>query len=233
MATVRETIHRVIKGTEKSTGAAFAFEEPYVYYLIRSNRARIVERDMRANATRPSHFLFQTLPCVELEEVPIHECPCIPPMGCVVYRSKYKLPKPINGKYGDFLRSVMTLDGRDNISMTTWEAAKYQSGLKYGNNMAMAYIRNRYLYLTINPMEVEVVTVTGLFEDPVEAYDFPGICDDSDTATCDPPLDREFPADERLLDGIVAASIAELSGLAPKYPPGVRRVSQAESNDIT
>lgn len=205
-------------------GATLTIPEPYVYQIIVSNRSRIVERDLRANSTALSHFLYQTLPCVELVEAPIHECACIPPLGCVVYKSKYPLPKPLQGMAGDFIRSITTLDGRHEISMTTWEAAKFQVGNRYTSSRAMAYIRNKYLYLTMNPLETEVVAVTALFEDPIEAYSFPSYCDGEEGNDCTPILDRPFPADERLLDAIVASAKTEIMGMTPNYrPTGTRR----------
>jgi hypothetical protein len=232
MATTRQTIHRAIKGTEQEVGYQVDIPIPYVYNILRSNRARIIERDRRANAVEISQYLLQTIPCVELEKAPIHECPCIPPLGCEVYRSVHKLPKPISGMGGDHITSVMTLDGNSGITKTTWEAARYQLANKYTAHLPRYYIRNNRLYLTINPLEVEVVAVTGLFEDPLAAYDFPSICDESENQECLNPLDEEFPAEERLLDAIVSSAISEMTGLAPRYPLGRRRVvNETDKNE--
>lgn len=221
MATIKEVCYRVLKDVlETKREDSSLITIPYIYSILKSGRTRIIERDMRANAVRPSAFLFQTLPCVELIERPIHECPCVPDLGCVAYRTKYKLPPPINGIGGHYIKGVRTLDGQVAISVIDWEGAAFQAGAKYTSKMPTGYIRNQHFWMAVNPIPRKVVSITMLSEDPLAAYAYPSYCsgDDLPEEDCIHPLEREFPIDERLLDAVVASAIQEIRGATPNYP---------------
>lgn len=158
-----------------------------------------------------SRWNFQQISCIELIEVPTHDCPCIPPIGCKMLRSRYKLPKPLTGINGHLIESVFTIDKQIKIDEIPFTAYSYQKGNKYTAKKTNFFIHNDYLYLT-TPSRIRVVSLIGLFEDPVIASSFSGYCDDKDCKDCHCKdyLQEEFPIEASKIDTLVEMSVTEL-----------------------
>jgi hypothetical protein len=159
-----------------------------------------------------SQWSYQTLPCVEMIKAQPYECPCVPPVGCGIYRSKYPLPEPVTGINNHLIQSVTSLDGTTIYSETSWEEKKYKAGNRYTSHMPDYFIRNSYLYITADKMFNKVIPVTGLFNDPVEAWDFMDSCNEgcTDCDDCLSYLEREFPLDENNVDTMIRLLQQEL-----------------------
>ena len=157
-----------------------------------------------------SQWNFQTLPCVELILVEGHDCPCIPPVGCQMLRSKYQLPKPINSLAGHVLQSVTSIDGSIVFSETSWRGQKWAKDDKYTSHTPDYFIKDNYIYLTLT-RKLKIITVIGLFNNPVEVANMPGLCDDVSTPTCGVnPMEVDFGIDEDLIDTLVELAVKEL-----------------------
>lgn len=181
----------------------------HIYNKLLSVRSRLLFQKVNKNQ-KINQWSYQTIPCIELIEAPIHECPCVP-IGCKILRSKYKLPKTLSGLSRHIIQSVTTLDGQENISESSFELEKYRKGNKYTPTKPHYYIRNEYLYIT-NMRSLEVITLTGLFDNPLEVYNFQGFCPELNCPDCDciSYLDLEFPIDPELEDPIIELSLKEL-----------------------
>lgn len=184
-----------------------------IYNKLLTVRSRLISAENKKKQ-RISRWNYQTISCLELIEVAGHDCPCLPPVGCNVLRSKYKLPKPINGLNGHIIESVMTVDRSIKLSETTPTAVKYQSGNKYTNNSLTYYIHNDYLYIN-TPTKIRLLTLTGLFEDPIEVEKFTNYCKEIDCKDCDKTdcidyLSQEFPIENDMIDALIELSLQEL-----------------------
>lgn len=175
-----------------------------------------------------SVFNYNTLPCVELVKVEAHECPCVPPSGCQILRSKYKLPSPINTLSGHYIDSVTSLDGQIQFDETTWKGKKWRSGDKYTSRRPDWFIKDDYLYITVT-RRLQAVTIIALFEDPVEAAQFPSLCE-QDCEDCCPinPMEVDFNMDNDLLDTLVEMSVKELIGVFNQNKEDITNNSQDE-----
>ena len=159
-----------------------------------------------------SQWNFDTLPCVELIKVEGHECPCIPPVGCEILRTKFKLPKPISSLSSHLLDSVTSIDGSVIFDETTWKGKKWRKGDKYTSKKPDFFIKDDFLYITVT-RKLKAIDIVGLFNDPVEIANFPSICDNDcqDCDTCpESPLDVEFNIDDDLIDTLIELSVKEL-----------------------
>lgn len=158
-----------------------------------------------------SRWNYQQISCIELIEVPSHDCPCIPPIGCKMLRSRYKLPKPLTGINGHLIESVFTIDKQLKIDEVPFSAYSYQKGNKYTAKKTNFFIHNDYLYLT-TPSRIRVVSLVGLFEDPVIAESFSGYCDNKDCKDCQckDNLQQDFPIEASKIDTLVEMSVNEL-----------------------
>lgn len=184
----------------------------HIYNKLITVRAKLL-RQRKNKKQKLSQWNYQILPCVELIEASKSECPCMPEIGCRILRTKHKLPKPISGLSGHLIDSVTSIDGSIVYDETTFKEKKFKKGNKYTKSKIDYYIRNEYLYLTHRDGP-EVISITGLFEDPVEVENFPNICDKDpdckDCNNCTSPLDKEFPLDMDLIDTTVELSLNEL-----------------------
>lgn len=205
--TIGEAIQRVqslySKGAESDDTR---LSDRHIYSKLLTARSLVISRESRSKQ-RINQWNYQTLPCVELIVAPIHECPTIPKFGLVTYKTKFELPKPIMGAVTHYIQSVTSLDGTHNYSETTWDEKKYKSGNRYTATKPDYYIRNNHLYVTHKDKGV-VITVTGLFEDPLDAYRFPSACGDCEN--CLDLFQLEFPIDSNLFESVMELAVKEI-----------------------
>ena len=184
----------------------------HIYNKLLTVRARLISQDAKKKQ-RISQWNYQTLPCVELIEVPPHECPCLPPIGCNILRSKYKLPKPLSGLSGSLIQSVTTADRSSKLDEISMNALSSQKGNKYTSKSVNYFIENGYLYIS-TPTKLALVRVVGLFEDPIEVKKFKSYCDTSDTCEdceeCIDYMEEDFPIDNDMIDIMIELASNEL-----------------------
>lgn len=185
----------------------------HIYNKMLSVRLMLITQ--KANKKQSlNQWNYQVLPCIELIKVDRHECPCLPPVGCKFYRSKYKIPKPIYSIFGPLIQSVTTVDGSVIFSATTWEGIKYEVNNKYTGKSPKYFIKNQYLYI-LGGNKPKVVTIPGgIFEDPIEVDKFLSYCNEgcTDCQECESPLDKEFPIDGDLIEPLIEFCKSELIG---------------------
>lgn len=180
----------------------------HIYSALVTARAVLIRQ--RAEKQQLSQWMYQSIPCVELIDSPKHECPCIPTNGCSVLRTKYKLPKPVTGLSDVLIQSVTTLDGNITLDPSTFETEKYAGGNKFTAKKPTYYIRNEYLYITIYK-KLQVITLSGIFEDPIDAQLYPSFCpSDCPECECKSPFDSPFPIDGDLIRPLLQVANDEL-----------------------
>lgn len=158
-----------------------------------------------------SDWNYQTLPCIELIDIPVSQCPCIPPSGCETVRSKNKLPKPLIGINNHLIREVTSIDGKVRYSESSVSEKRYKNYSKYTSNKPDYFIQDGYLYLTHKKNTPRVVSVIGLFEDPIQANKYKSYCEEcKDCVDCESPLDYDFPIDMDSIDTLVELASKEL-----------------------
>lgn len=181
----------------------------HIYNKILTIRAKLLEQ--KVNKRQPiSKWNYQKLFCVELIKTAPHECPCLPPVGCQILRSKHKIPKLINTLYGNKVEYVSSLEGSVFYSEVSWTEKKYKSSNKYTGSKPDFFIKDDYLYIT-HKTGPKIITMSALFENPLEVDHFSSYCDDcKNCLDCNSPLDSEFPLDNTQIDTLVEMSVKEL-----------------------
>lgn len=180
----------------------------HIYNKMLSVRAKLISQESKKNQ-KVNQWNYQTIPCVELEKAPIHECPCLPPVGCSILKTKIKLPKPLTNLNNHLIQSVTSLDGSILYSEIGWTEKKYKSSNKFTANKPDFYIKNEYLYIT-HRNGPKIIVITGLFEDPIEVINYPSYCPDNDMLDCTSPLDIDFPIDNDMVDTLIEIAANEL-----------------------
>ncbi len=181
----------------------------HIYNKMLTVRSKLLGQQAKKRQ-KISQWNFQTISCVELIKAPIHECPCLPPMGCEIFRTKYILPEPLTDLNQHLLQSVTTLNGNVIFSEITWNEKKYKSSNKYTGDKPDYFIRNGYLYVT-QKRGAKIISITGLFENPWDVEKYPSACPDECTdCGCETPFEMNFPIDNDMIDTLVEMAKVEL-----------------------
>lgn len=185
----------------------------HIYNKLLTVRAKVLTQEANKKQ-RLSEWNYQTIPCVEMIKVPAHDCPCIPPFGCKILRSKHKLPEPLTSKFGNLIQSVVTIDRAQKIDAVNLNSFNAQKGNKYTSKKMQYFIQDGYLYISTSK-NLKVVMVVALFEDPLAAEEFKGFCDTDceDCTTCTDPMLDDFPMDTDLIETLIELSTNELLGM--------------------
>ena len=147
----------------------------HIYNKLLTVRNMLVFRKLNKKQ-KISAWNYVFIPCIELIKAPAHECPCLPPVGCEILKSKYPLPKPITNLEDDMVLSVTSIEGSISYDKTTFEAKRFSKGKKFTSKRQDYYIRNGHLYITW-VKGPRVVSMNMLPKDPIEAINFKGYCD--------------------------------------------------------
>lgn len=201
----------------------------HIYNKLLTVRSFLISQEAKKRQ-KINQWNYQTIPCVELIKAPIYECPCLPPLGCETYRTRYQLPKPLTNLNNHLIQSVTSLDGNIIFSEVTWEEKKYKGSSKFTASKPDYFIRNKYLYITAkistlsklvaeskSPIVVpKIIAITGLFEDPIEAIEYEGLCTVEED--CTDMMSKEFPIDYDMIDTMIDMAVKELVILFSQIP---------------
>ena len=206
--TNKEAIQRVLSLYSRGPGAAAArLSRRHVWNKLVTVRERLIVQQINKNQ-KISQWSYQTVPCVEMIPVPEIECPCVPPVGYHILRSKHKLPAVMTSMDKHLIQSVTSLDGSLRYDETRWESKKYRKGGKYTASSVDYFIKGDYLWLTAT-RKPEKVTITVLGSDPIKWALF-GYCCDSNTTPCVDFLSLEFPIEAGMFDALIELTVIEL-----------------------
>lgn len=204
---IREAIQRVQEVYNKGVPSDDSrMSNRYIYSKLRSTRIVLLTRKIKKKQ-KVSQWSYQTLPCVELIIAPQHECPCVPYDGCMILRSKYKLPEIFTDMNRHLIQTVAKIDNSVQFTETTWNAVKLTAGNRFAKLPGQYYIHNGYLYIT-NTKKIALATVVALFNDPIAAYTFEGGC--INVNDCKSHLDFEFPFDGEMEEALIELAKEEI-----------------------
>lgn len=162
---------------------------------------RAGELKRRAEKGKVDKHNVQTLPCIELEEVDLVDCPCAPPTGCMWLRSTSELPRLIK------TISVTSIDGNINFNSVDWTKFKYKTTSRIKSTQDKKYYTTKdtgkgtYLYI-LNDSFLKAVSLSGVFEDPYQAVSYPK-CGEVDKEVFCNPWDTDIKTDRGLFDIIM------------------------------
>lgn len=204
---VHEIIQRVqslySKGVQSSDTR---LSSRHIYNKILSARSLLLLQQAKKRQ-KISDWAYQILPCVEIIEVPVTECPFVPQGTFSVKRTKYRLPKPITGITTHNIEWVFSLDNSIKFDESNRIEMLHIKGNKYTSKLSRYVPDDGYLYLFGKNLP-DVIKVKMLCEDPFEAINFKysGKVENS----CLTPLEVEFPIETGYIELIIETCIKEL-----------------------
>jgi hypothetical protein len=181
-----------------------------VEFWIHQTRSMLIHNEM-SKRMRINESFVQHIECVELECIDTTEC-CDLEGDCFILRSKDKLPKTIARKGRNSILSVETVDGKEAFSETTYFRKRYNEFSKYTKFKRRWYIKDEYLYIT-NDLLMEVVAVSGIFEDPSEVGNFK-TCDGDECYT----NDSDYPVTMEMSSMITELVLKTKMAIARQMP---------------
>jgi len=182
----------------------------HIYNKMVSVRNKLISQ--QANKKQKiNQWNYQTISCIEMIRVEKHDCPCLPPLGCHIWRTKYKLPKPLSNLNNHLVQSVTSIEGSMIFSEVLWHQVKYLSGNKYTSTKSVYFIQNEYLYVA-SKSSPKVIAITALFQEPLDAINYPTLCKEQceDCQECIDILSQEFPIDADLIEPLIQECVQEL-----------------------
>ena len=182
----------------------------HIYNKLRSIRAMLLSQSLNKKQ-KVSEWNYQTIPCIELIEIDINECPCTPQTNCKILRSKYKLPKPLLSLSDVAIKNVSTIDRKKIFDKYSLSSHAYKIGNKFTSEKESFFFEAGFLYI-FSKTPKKVIRLVGLFEDPVEVENYIlEFCNDcTDCITCLDYLNISFPIDESMIDTVVQLAAEEL-----------------------
>lgn len=196
MGTMRNMVSDV-RGMDRILSTDSQITDRVIASEIRSTSLLLIKRDTNLRKLWATDTIFTTIPCLEMEEVPITEC-CDLNLDTLISRSKFKIPKILEGNYQYVIQGVYSINilgGRGTV-LKGISINRYVNLLKLSNVKADAYywISNDYLYCTNS--DTKTIRLVALFEESLSNEILFPECDCGDNFDlkeyCKNPLDREF-----------------------------------------
>lgn len=181
----------------------------HIYSKIVSVRSRILNR-LSNKKQKINLSNYQTFSCIEVIQVAEEDCPCVPPDGCSVFRTRVKLPRVVTDINKNLIDWVISPDNSIVYNETTKDKLRYSKGNRFTSTVSKYLIDNDYLYLYGNNIS-DTIKVRLIAEDPWEAHKLLS-CSGS-YSICDSPFDFEFPLDADLEETLIEMSFQELLGI--------------------
>ena len=187
MSTKREIIE-TFRDMVKERNADTIYTNKFLYEVLSKHAKWLIKREVSAGRIMTNNSFFQTLPCIEVIEVPSIDSCCPIKVNCKVYRTKNKLPEMWIDTSGPIIKNVTSVDGSTDFFFTT--AMAYSS---ISNDPYQSLIQDEYYsfftdgYIWIPEVNPHRINIYAFFKDDISSKS-----ECSEVKTCTRYLDTEF-----------------------------------------
>jgi hypothetical protein len=157
----------LMRGGRSNNDEQISLEQ--IKFNVKHYRAMFIRRDFARNGF-VSKTLEQDLGCLDIIKVDASKC-CNLPETCSVYRTNVKLPRTVRFNFNDAFTFIGKPNGTGTIPRVEAYEIEYLMYDKYTKNTIKYYVIDEYIYI-YNPKGLEKINVRGVFEDPLEVYNF-------------------------------------------------------------
>ena len=181
----------------------------HIYNACLTVRSKLLYQQL-SKKQKLSEFNYSILECVELIEVPVANCPCVP-FNCKVLRTRYPLPKPMTNFNTHVIEFVMSGDYKVRFSEVSRIEYEFSKHNKYTSNSPRYILENEYLFVYGNNLP-KMINIKLLLENPDEKYSFPNLCSSLGTLVdnCIAIEDLDFLIDAHLEEDLIQIVSKEL-----------------------
>ena len=217
MSTVRDQVSRV-RSMNKLVASDNLITDRVIAADLKSKASFFIKREVDKRKLWASSNIFTSIPCVQMEAVPISEC-CDFQSNKKIGKSKIKLPKIAEGNYGFLIQGVYSTEV--TMKLTEVTPSRYINLLKLNlpQNTVYYWVQNQHLYLS-DP-NVKLVSIAAYFEEDIPVKLLAEECDCAPSVKvekCTNPLDMEFKVPGYLEEAIISATLQTLLQTYFKIP---------------
>jgi len=192
---VREAIKEFIDDTE--------LDDRYIIYLYNIKRAKYLRQDLNNYLRTNDNSILQTL-CLEVEKVSEDECGFITDCKYIM-RTKQPIPTPLELHTKVAITKVKPTNKTSiPFNFITKDKVPYISGSMFSSSIYAFLDNDNYIYLVSNNNSyflLECISVTGVFEDPLELSNYSNCCGCTSTdSTCFDIDATEYPLQPHYVD---------------------------------
>lgn len=185
----------------------------YIVYLYGIKRAKYLRQDLNNYQRTTDVSVTQTL-CLGLERVSVNECGL--DLSCeTILRTKRPIPQPLELHIKSAITSVKPTE-RISIpfNFVTKQKAIYSQHSPFSRAIFAFLDNDKYIYL-ISEDDVlnllECITITGVFEDPLELSNYTNCCSCTPTSLpCFNEMTSNYPLQPHYIDLIKNEIVNEL-----------------------
>lgn len=210
--TRQEVIAR-LRNSIKEVNADTKYTNRYLWNVFWTNALILLKQESDKNRLYNQAAIWETI-CVKMDKVSPLLCDCLKlPMDCVVYRSRFKVPKISEGYYGRIYRFISSADLSNKITLVT----PYQYELKQSkyNKEKYGFFHDGYFW-TPNTKWSHII-ISAIFEEEI-SKEFKCDCDDETTTdTCGSLLYLNASVPEYLIQPAIQMALQEL-GMSKTLP---------------
>lgn len=202
--TRQEVISR-LRNSIKEVNADTKYTNRYLWNVFWTNAQLLIKQESDRFKLYNQTDIFKTI-CVKMEAVSPLLCDCLAlPMDCVVYRSRFKLPKLVEGSYGMIYRFISSADLSNKIVLTT----PYTYSLKQTkyNKEKYGFIHDSFLWLP-NTKWSHII-ISGIFETDIPK-EFQCDCEESTQNDCGSLLFSTSGVPQYLIQPAIQMALQEL-----------------------
>lgn len=190
------------------------FDDRYIIYLYGIKRSKYLRQDLN-NPNKIIDSSIQQKLCLEMELVDVSSCGL--DLSCEkILRSKKPLPSLI-GLHSR--SSIVNVTPSNKIKMPfnfiSKDRVYHLDGAPYPNSIYSFLDVDGHLYVYSKNEAfklIECLTITAVFEDPLELKDYKDCCNCKTVKPCFDELTSDYPLQSHLIDIIRAEIVAELLG---------------------
>jgi hypothetical protein len=227
MAKINELVYSVRESIKEFSDDS-EVDDRYIMYLYNIKRAKYLRQDLN-NYQRSTDISIQQEFCMELEEVGSETCG-IGVMCDKLMRTKQALPKAIELHTKPAILSIKPtnrLEAKFNvIPIQKVPAVAYSS---FPNSIYAFIDTDNRVYMVSNDDSyklLECITVTGVFENPLDLTDYKSCCGcDIEVSPCFNEAESEYPLQPHYIDLIREEIIRDLLR--------TKQVPEDKENDAT
>lgn len=190
------------------------FSNKYIIYLYNLKRSKYLRNDANNLQKLIDNSILQKF-CMEMEEVSVNECGLDYDCGTIM-RSTTTIPLPLELHLKSAITEVKpSVKIAKPFNFVNKERAVWSQYSPFGDSIYAFLDTDKYIYLISKSETVKMIdciTVTGIFEDPLELQNYKNCCNCEDSKPCFDENETEYPLQSHHIDAIRGEIIQTLIG---------------------
>jgi hypothetical protein len=189
-------------------------DDRYIEYLYSIKRSKYLRQELNSFQKTTDISITQTV-CLELEEVSINQCNI--DLDCTtIVRTKRPIPKPIELHVKPAITQVRTTNRIDvPFNFMQKERAIFSKFSNFSKGIYAFLDTDLHIYFISNLDTlnlIECITVTAIFEDPLDLITYKNCCKCNDNSSvCFDLLKSDYPLQPHYIDIIKNEIVKELT----------------------